>query len=314
MPQVPIKHHFLPVFYLKQWVMQGDGIVEFSKPYKNVVKPKRVHPAGTGYIDRLYAAEGLSPDLACEMERDFLSPVDSRAADALAVMMTDGVLSEAQRKAWATFLASLMLRMPEDIRRFKELITEITETFVSALEPIYDAWRPEGEPRNFNELTRELMASAGNRALKHAQRLMSHEKLVNGLSAMEWSVVRFAGAGNELLTSDRPIIYTNMLNHEQSHVVVPVGPRHFFIAVQKHDFAKRLVGDQGTKLAVLLNRKVVEGADKYVYGTSDAQLRFVQNRMGTNRGSHLVDRVADLQRERQPELLDAIKSVDLEQR
>ena len=33
------KHHYLPVFYLKQWAGKDGRLCEFSRPYKNV-KPK----------------------------------------------------------------------------------------------------------------------------------------------------------------------------------------------------------------------------------------------------------------------------------
>jgi hypothetical protein len=48
------KHHYLPKFYLKQWATGLDGrLCEFSMPY-DTVKPKRVHPDGTGYEPDLY--------------------------------------------------------------------------------------------------------------------------------------------------------------------------------------------------------------------------------------------------------------------
>ena len=52
------KHHYLPVFYLKEWAGPDGRICEYSRPY-DVVKPKRVHPGGTGYVRGLYAIEGL---------------------------------------------------------------------------------------------------------------------------------------------------------------------------------------------------------------------------------------------------------------
>jgi len=42
------KHHYIPVFYLKQWAGVDGRVCEFSKPYDRV-KPRRAHPDGTAY-------------------------------------------------------------------------------------------------------------------------------------------------------------------------------------------------------------------------------------------------------------------------
>jgi hypothetical protein len=50
------KHHYIPKFYLKQWVNPADPnreLCEFSRPYK-IVKPRRTDPDGTGYQRGLY--------------------------------------------------------------------------------------------------------------------------------------------------------------------------------------------------------------------------------------------------------------------
>jgi uncharacterized protein DUF4238 len=36
------KHHYIPVFYLKQWAGADGRLCQYSRPY-NRVKPKRVH-------------------------------------------------------------------------------------------------------------------------------------------------------------------------------------------------------------------------------------------------------------------------------
>src|SRR5580692_1218431 len=43
------KHHYIPVFYSKEWAGPDGRLCEYSRPY-DVVKPKRVHPDGTGYV------------------------------------------------------------------------------------------------------------------------------------------------------------------------------------------------------------------------------------------------------------------------
>ncbi|MGO8049828.1 DUF4238 domain-containing protein [Rhizobium leguminosarum] len=101
-----LRHHFLPVFFLEKWAGVDDRLIEFSKPYKNTVRPRRTHPKGTGFIDRLYAIEGFSGEMSYEVERSFLSPVDSRASTALDAMLAGNQPSPAERDAWARFVMS----------------------------------------------------------------------------------------------------------------------------------------------------------------------------------------------------------------
>jgi hypothetical protein len=56
------KHHYIPVFYLKQWAQTDGQICEFSRPYKEV-KPRRTYPDGTGYVRGLYTFRELSAEM-----------------------------------------------------------------------------------------------------------------------------------------------------------------------------------------------------------------------------------------------------------
>ncbi|MBY5868786.1 DUF4238 domain-containing protein [Rhizobium leguminosarum] len=309
--QVPLKHHFLPVFYLKQWAERPGGMItEFCKPYGNQVKTRRKHPEGTGYIKRLYAAEGPD-DLAYEIESDFFSPVDSQAADALWVMLGKGNPSQSQRAAWAKFLVSLMCRMPEDVRLSKDMIAELARSILPSLRPFYEASRSEGDTDRFDELSASFEAASPSRALRHLKRMISHEKLLSGIQAMTWDILPVQGA-RRLLTSDRPITYTNVLGHADSHLVLPVGPHRLFVAAFDVSFIRRLRSRKADELITLANRAAVEQADKYVFGSDNEQLRFVQNRMGQGKSSQLVERMITLQRERYPAMLEAISRVPLE--
>ncbi|WP_157940870.1 hypothetical protein [Agrobacterium bohemicum] len=76
------------------------------------------------------------------MERDFLSPVDSKAASALNSLKQGEALSEAQRGAWSMFIASLICRMPEDVRLIKQMLAELGRGTAPSLRRFYDASIP----------------------------------------------------------------------------------------------------------------------------------------------------------------------------
>ncbi len=293
----PLRHHFLPVFYLKRWAGADGRLVEFSKPYRGVVKPRRVHPKGTGYVDRLYAVEGLPDDVAQEMERDFLSPVDSRAADALADMLKGHKLSVPQRAAWTIFVATLLLRMPQDMVKFRSIAEEINAGLMPAFEALYEAIGPGlGAPPV--EVFREMAArKAALTTIANLRKFMSHEKLLVGLGEMTWQILKTDSAKHELLCSDRPVVHTDGLGHEQAHLVLPVGPRHIFLATQTPTFGDQLASVGVSRLVEATNAQIVGAAHRLVYGRSDSQLRYVQNRMGTTRATSVIERLVQMARE-----------------
>ncbi|PBB66591.1 hypothetical protein CK228_21405 [Mesorhizobium sp. WSM4312] len=305
----PIKHHFLPVFYLKRWAQTDGRLIEFSKPFGDEVKPKRVHPEGTGYISRLYAIQGLPDEVAHEMEREFLSPIDSRAADALKTMLDGGEFSTTQRLAWAGFIATLLSRMPSDIKTLHQTIMELFSTIAPGFENIFQALKPENEVRTFEQMTEELLASAAPRVINHAKSLMSNQRLLSGLAAMEWSVLTVDRAGNEFLTSDRPVIHTNVLGRTDSHLVVPIGPRRLFVAVSDRTLMEKIKSVGEDKLVSATNAAVVGAADKFVYGRSDSQLRFVQNRMGGTPVLSLIERMRVLQKSHSDDVLKTLREL-----
>jgi hypothetical protein len=285
-------------------------ITEFSKPYGNQVKTRRKHPEGTGYIKRLYAAKGPD-DVAYEIESEFFSPVDSQAAEALWIMLNKGNTSQSQRAAWAKFLVSLMCRMPEDVRLSKEMIVEMARSISPSLRPFYEASRSEGDADRFEELSASFEAASPTRALRRLKEMISHQQLLSVIQTMTWDILPVQGT-RRLLTSDRPVTYTNVLGRPDSHFLLPVGPRRLFVAASDLTFIRGLRNLKADELAKRRNTAVVEQADKYVFGSDDEQLRFVQNRMGQGKSPQLVERMIALQRERYPAMVEAISRVPLE--
>lgn len=294
----PKKHHFLPEFYLGEWRDANRQIIRFTKPYGNMVKPKRVFTAGAGYIEKLYAVEGLPNEAKLDMESEFLSPVDSRAADALRCMLTGEEFTQAQRMAWAGFLATLLFRMPDDIARLKENIFHLFEGMMPGLQRIFDAFPPhlrEGSGRTLGAFNSK--AAVARRAIESARQLMADDKVVGGLAKMEWSVFTVDDAKHDLLTSDRPVIHTNSLNHPDSHLVVPIGPRRLFVAAKERRLLRMLRQASQNELVRASNEFVVSNATVVVCGRSESQLNFIQKRMGKETQPSLMARLPELQRE-----------------
>lgn len=246
----PLRHHYIPVFYLNQWAGDDGRLCEISRPHQKV-KAKRKYPSGTGYVDGLYTIPGLPAEDAQYVEKRFMQLNDDWAAKALQVFLVHDPsqkdLTAKEKVGWARFIYSLMLRTPEQIQRIRERMVEKAMT-ISA-----QAFLPT---------------------------LINSQVVIEEISTMSFHTAQVTDNKHPLLTSDRPIIMTNGLRVENAHIVIPISPTKIFIAVKERKTFE-YIGDLHSDLLVQsVNNKVAEQAVKYVYGTDDAQRRFVANRLG----------------------------------
>jgi len=118
MPKLP-KHHYIPVFYLKQWAIDGR-LIKFSRPYGNVVKANETGPNGTGYERGLYRLTGVPDEFAETIESGFMQSIDTIAAQAHQRLLKHDLENwpKGYRSAWSRFIVGLLLRNPESVERF----------------------------------------------------------------------------------------------------------------------------------------------------------------------------------------------------
>jgi hypothetical protein len=293
MMQISKKHHYLPVFYTKRWAGPDGRVCEFSKPYGNQVKPKKVHPDGTGYVLGLYDLKGLPGELRDQFERLLLKEVDTKAADALVKLEQDVASqhwSADERSAWTRFLLALMFRMPEDVADLKAYSKIIMTKSEPEFDVKYAALRQKDDPDSWAEWLKEKDPHlVENQALRLSQYLMNHERIGKDINNFRWYTIRTLQSDYELVTSDRPLVITGM-GENNSVIYLPIGPRRIFAAVREGGI-KELSANEQTAIAKSVNISSVEGAVKYVYGTDDRQLRFIQNRMGKNQKSRWASRL-----------------------
>lgn len=274
----PKKHHFLPVFYLKQWTGEADTLVEFSRPYGNVVKPRRVHPSATGYINRLYAIEGLPDEAAQKIETEFLSPIDSRAAEAQKLLLSEQPLSPAQRRAWAQFIATLMLRMPDDILTFKASLHDLYESIIPEFETVYNSIRRASD-NQFDQVSTELIASAPQKAMLKLPEIMSNKRIIDGIFEMKWFVLYVRNY--DFITSDRPVIFDTPFNNSQGWLACPISPHHLFFAYQSEETANQLRAAPLQTVRLKFNNLIALSSKRFAYAINDQHLRFIQKRMNS---------------------------------
>jgi len=108
-----VKHHYVPQFLLRRWCNDAGKLQSFKLLNGRVFCTAQA-PEYTGYENALYAIVanrlGIDED---HLERKFFSPIDNKAAEALAQIERHELLNEDGKIAWAFFLNSLRMRQPD---------------------------------------------------------------------------------------------------------------------------------------------------------------------------------------------------------
>jgi hypothetical protein len=282
MPKLP-KHHYIPIFYLKQWAGEDGMLCEFSRPFDKVV-PRMKHPSGTGYERGIYTFDLLPPAAAEYLERHFFEHADNGASDALRLLVAGkiGDLDGRTKCAWSRFIMTLMHRTPERVEWVKARVLALVPEALERARQQYPSMRGPGDPATFDEFRASMSPDAPQRAtIMCLQRIMDSELVGNALNQMLWAVTPTHRARHTLLTCDRPIVMTNGLARPDAHIVLPISPLRIFFAA-KNDETMRALDAMWRRgaLAASLNDYMARQAHKYVYSTDDRQLRFVANRFG----------------------------------
>lgn len=282
MSQEP-KHHYIPIFYLKQWVRDGGRLCEFSKPYDRV-KPKRKHPDGTAYVRGLNTVEGLPPSETRFLEEVFFQIADDGASRVLNILLDPPPwrLTSKERSAWSRFIMSLMVRNPESLDKYKRVAAAIFKQTLSNIEVLYSKERLPTDPPTYAEYT-ELHGSnpAGRTIVRVVQHLADNAELGRRLNSMRWTVLSDPKPKFELLTSDRPMLLTNGIGPPRGELLMPISPFHLFVATNNIETELKIRAIWKSRNGVAaVNDRVASQARKYVYGTDDKQLAFVSRRLG----------------------------------
>lgn len=275
------KHHYIPVFYSREWAGRDGRLCEYSRPY-DVVKPKRVHPDGTGYVRGLYTVPRNDPRVAEYIEREFFKVTDNSASLVLAVLRSGQPIewNSDNRSAWTRFIISLMLRNPEYVARMAAEVVDFFNPSSSELNERYREIRRPEDPETYEEYIALTGHPAGRASAIAMQTIIDSPRMGGHLNQMRWSTLTFKNAKHTLLTSDRPILMTNGLVKPRDHLAIPIGPLALFVATNTEESDDIIKSMNPRELMQQVNDRVACQAQRFVYGTDDSQLRFVASRLG----------------------------------
>ncbi|GAA0005538.1 DUF4238 domain-containing protein [Bradyrhizobium diazoefficiens] len=292
----PSKHHYIPVFYLKQWATDGF-LCEMRKVWGKVVAHSKA-PDGTGYQKDLYKIDGVPAELAQHFERSFMQMVDTQAANG--IRRLESVSREQwnarERDAWVRFILSLIFRNPEAVALVKDQIKRLWAEGINSIRENYDAQRQPGDPATFDEFLAKTDPHAPALAASNfLQQMMNSEPVANGIMDLKWGRVNFPHSRHTLLTSDRPLGMPYGLGMQESYIVLPIGPRMIFTATNEPLKLSGLSPARQTAMVREINECTVRQARQYVWGVDDSALSFVTKYICTQPDRRLIsDRTKEL--------------------
>jgi hypothetical protein len=209
--------------------------------------------------------------------------VQGRRASALRILLGSAPwnFTQDERSGWSGFLVSLVFRNPEAIAAAKTAAKEVFDNALPVLEADYANRQPH-DPSTYEAYTKGRSDDpVGRAAAIPVQRVINSPEIGNHIVKMRWMVLHDSRPSFPFLTSDRPMLITNGIIFEQSQIILPISPRHVFVAtnnLETENYIKDIM--ERRQLIPQVNYRVAKQARKYVYGSDDTQLRFLENRLG----------------------------------
>ena len=296
-------HHFIPCFYSKRWALNAGNLCEFSKPY-DLIKARRTSPKGTGYVRGGYALHNVALDEVNRLEERFYKPVDTRAADALALLeagVSDSDWPPRLREAWTRFVFSLLLRMPEDMAILEASYAHELAYLTQQQEREYAVRRLRSWLPSLAAAIEMLnVEEAAGQAKEMATKRMQKSRISENMSALHWTTIDVYTANRALLTSDRPVQCNGKLGDRSTTLILPIGPDRLFVAAWSKSHLEMIRQRSPDRLVSRSNQAVARAADRFVYGVDDSMLGIVQKSFRRARpkplAQQLVEYVAEKRR------------------
>jgi hypothetical protein len=278
----PRDHHFIPAFYLKQWVDKNGKLIEYTRKGGKLIA-KSVRPRSTGYERDLYAFPELPADAAQFIEQEFLAYADQRASDALdnhlgaaAYPWTSELVS-----AWSHFVIAIHLRHPDAMPELRDAAKAIWDASGADSEARYQAIRKPTDPPSFDAYIalRDPLAPVKMR-VNLIIKALDNDIVGAHVNKMPFAIIDLSASPHRLLTSDRPVELFN-LEEPNGILAIPISPSKMFVAANDDATFDKLRRANPGKLACDANTFVVGRARRFVWAQDTSQERFIANRMST---------------------------------
>lgn len=282
---IPLDHHYLPEFFQKRWASEADPQVwRFTRPYKKL-DAKKVYPSQAGFESGLYSIPSRSDPAARQaLESGFMTPIDTLAAESLDYIQKSGTRPEDPRlrDGWTRFVMSLIYRNPRAIAHLRRKVREDDEATWADIEGRYPAMKGPEDPPNYREYREAAGSSLTDESeAKLIASMIENAQIGTQLNNMHWRFVEFDEPKHSFLLSDDPVMMSNGLRQLEGFLILPVGPRTMFIAVNDLRVLSAFAS-QGNRMQRALNDAVVRQADHQVIAAEEGHKAFIDKRFKTS--------------------------------
>lgn len=291
----PARHHYTPQFYLSAWCSEGKGgegeRLCVVQNFNRQIRFTRRAPKAIGFQDHLYSfSDSLPTPEPAALETQLFSPLDNKGKVLITKLIAGERLDPEERRLWATFLAAMRARTPENIALVKELGTRHVKWELTKGQGEYEALKTEGDPETIVEWVESRYPGLiDNFGLSTFPRVLAGEVILK-IEKMTWHPLNFSDGRHRLLSSDRPCVFTAGIDDSNCIIALPLSPRHAFVAFYHDSQAQAALRRHGpTVIAAALNQNVVGQAKEraYCYSNGDAPEGFYRK--------HLISQAAPRQ-------------------
>lgn len=282
-PSEPLRHHFIPEFYLRWWTGPDDRLTRWTKPFADRVVVKRVFPSQVGWERGLYTSPEPNSADAQRLETRFFQHVDHRAAEVLRKLNAETIepINEQDATAWTTFIMSIFHRTPENLAAIKQGGQNVWRDTIPELRERYPELRTASDPATFDEFLAQRQPSETDRStLDILPDLIFNQNIVGFINGLSWVRLEIPAPLPQLLISDDPVIRTNGLRTPKGHLAMPLSPRKLFVAAWREE---TLLQVRHTPIEILvskMNTWMVEGARHFVGGADDTYDAYIRDNFG----------------------------------
>jgi len=267
------KHHYIPVFYLKEWAGSDGTVTAFNRPHGNKVVATPKPPTHTGYVRGLYWLDGAADiDVANRVETLVMGRIDHNAAIAHQYIMRDDVkgLPAPVKLAWTRFIVGLLIRSPANIANVYNKMINPTASERKQIGKIL------GKGLRYEDISKDDMKRF---ALYTIARLTQNPELEAVINKMRWVMYDLPLPELRFFTSDRPVIMTNAIGVKGGHIALPVSPRKLFLAFADQDIENETKSRSPWDIADTVNERVLRSAITFAWGTNSCRLPYVQEHL-----------------------------------
>jgi hypothetical protein len=283
------KHHFVPKFLLKPWLVQNRTSQSVLCGYWWDVQSRSLRCKLKGLdafcfqLDLLTLKDRrLGRDA---IEKNFFGEVDTKGAEARDILLRDGPdkLSVDQRCDFARLLLSLEARRKNIVKKIREEAPVFFRKELDADQEIRKEMEKQGIYENPSKYVEcELNWSLEDNSLTVIPGLVENPKIGIKLINAFWHVVRLGQYDGSLILADRPLSRFHGYDHPRALWVLPLTSKEAFVATNHREnleHVKRVTPQRFTKE---INLESVKLAERFVFCTDTNLESFIAKHLRLN--------------------------------